>query len=314
MEIYAPGGEAPLASGCTLGDGTYSIAVVAGTYEVKFSGKAGPCGAQSTFAPEWWDSHGPRAFADPVTVFDSGQRPPDINATLEDGGRVSGTVTDAITALPVANVTVEILDIAGAAALTTCSAPDGTYVLDPLVGGVYSVRFSPSGLCGNAGNYAVQWFDGASTQASASAINMAPSVEIANVDAKLTAPAPVVDPPGGDPPGGDPPGSDPPGADPPGTNPPAGAPNTTLDSAKVKAKKGKATFAFSGSGGNGALRFECALTKGKATPSFATCSSPQTYKRLKKGRYTFAVRAVDAAGSVDPSPATQPVKSKRKRR
>jgi hypothetical protein len=314
VAVYAADGLAPLATGCTNGVGLYSIAIAPGSYEVQFSGKAGVCGAQSPFAPEWWDSHGPRAFADPVVVFD-GVATTGIDAALLDGGRVSGTVTDAITALPIANVTVDVFDPATATVLTTCSAANGTYVLDPVVGGVFSARFSANGVCGNAGNYATQWFDNASTQAAAAAISMpSPGIDIPNVDARLTAPVPPADPPGGDPPGNDPPGTDPPGTNPPGTNPPAGAPDTKLDSAKVKAKKGKATFVFSGSGGTGKLSFECELTKGKATPKFTACSSPQSYKRLKKGRYVFSARAVDAAGSMDPSPATQTLKSKRRRR
>ncbi|HEY8002060.1 MAG TPA: hypothetical protein VID76_08995, partial [Solirubrobacterales bacterium] len=57
--------------------------------------------------------------------------------------------------------------------------------------------------------------------------------------------------------------------------------------------------------------FECALDKA----AFAPCTSPKTVK-AKKGKHTFSIKAKDAAGNVDGSPATYSwkVKKKRKRR
>jgi hypothetical protein len=46
--------------------------------------------------------------------------------------------------------------------------------------------------------------------------------------------------------------------------------------------------------------FECELDSG----GFSDCSSPQGYTGLAEGPHTFAVRATDDAGNVDPSPAT----------
>jgi hypothetical protein len=43
---------------------------------------------------------------------------------------------------------------------------------------------------------------------------------------------------------------------------------------------------------------QCALVK----PSFSACRSRKTYKHLKPGKYTFEVRAFNAAGA-DPTPA-----------
>ncbi|MFN8149752.1 MAG: hypothetical protein U0R24_01320 [Solirubrobacterales bacterium] len=87
-------------------------------------------------------------------------------------------------------------------------------------------------------------------------------------------------------------------------------PETTLDKkpkAKIKTKKksAKVSFAFS-SDESGS--FECALDKA----SFSPCASPLTLK-AKKGRHTFSVRAVDAAGNTDATPATAGFTIKRKR-
>jgi len=45
--------------------------------------------------------------------------------------------------------------------------------------------------------------------------------------------------------------------------------------------------------------FECKLDRKNYKP----CSSPRTLKRLKPAKHKFKVRAIDAAGNVDPTPA-----------
>jgi len=84
-------------------------------------------------------------------------------------------------------------------------------------------------------------------------------------------------------------------------------PNTTITSVHVKSKKRKATFGFRGTTGEGGPRFQCSLD-GKP---FAACTSPKTYRKLKFGQHTFAVRALDPARRVDPSPATRSFKIKK---
>ncbi|MEZ5062891.1 MAG: hypothetical protein R2700_15520, partial [Solirubrobacterales bacterium] len=83
---------------------------------------------------------------------------------------------------------------------------------------------------------------------------------------------------------------------------------TTKPKPKVKTKKksAKVTFAFSSDESG---RFECKLDKA----SFSPCTSPLTLK-AKKGKHTFSVRAVDAAGNTDASPATASFKVKRKKK
>ena len=77
-------------------------------------------------------------------------------------------------------------------------------------------------------------------------------------------------------------------------------PNTRITRAKINSKKHKATFKFKAIGN--ATGFECALAKKKHKPKFKRCSSPKAYKHLKRGSYTFEVRAVGPSGH-DPSPA-----------
>lgn len=63
-----------------------------------------------------------------------------------------------------------------------------------------------------------------------------------------------------------------------------------------------AAFSFVSSKPAGAS-FECALDGG-ANPAFASCVSPQSYSALTPGDHTFSVRALDAAGNSDATPAT----------
>jgi hypothetical protein len=82
----------------------------------------------------------------------------------------------------------------------------------------------------------------------------------------------------------------------------ATAPETTLASAPKSAMTAtSATFAFSASE-NGT--FECRLD---GAP-FALCASPTSYSGLGQGDHRFEVRAIDAAGNADASPALHPWK------
>jgi hypothetical protein len=76
----------------------------------------------------------------------------------------------------------------------------------------------------------------------------------------------------------------------------ATAPDTTISSAPKSGTATSATFAFSATEGG---TFECRLD---GAP-FAVCASPKSYSPLRPGDHRFEVRAVDAAGNADPTPA-----------
>jgi hypothetical protein len=92
----------------------------------------------------------------------------------------------------------------------------------------------------------------------------------------------------------------------------ATAPETTLGSAPAgRTTAVTATFTFLASEPGA---FQCKLDAG----AFAPCSSPKTHTGLTRTAHVFEVRAVDAAGNVDPTPAihrwtvTRPVVRTRK--
>jgi len=87
---------------------------------------------------------------------------------------------------------------------------------------------------------------------------------------------------------------------PPPPPPDTTAPETSIDSGPSgTVKQDSATFSFSSSEANST--FECKLD----SAGFSACSSPKNYTGLAKGSHTFKVRATDAAGNTDASPASR---------
>ena len=82
-----------------------------------------------------------------------------------------------------------------------------------------------------------------------------------------------------------------------GDGPDTTAPDTTIESKRRRLTKPQARIRFSSS--EPGSSFECRLDK----RPFKPCGSPKKLKRLKDGRHRFFVRAIDAAGNTDPSPA-----------
>jgi parallel beta-helix repeat protein len=84
-------------------------------------------------------------------------------------------------------------------------------------------------------------------------------------------------------------GSGPPDITPPETAITSGPPSTTTSTS--------AAFTFSSN--EAGSTFQCALDGA----AFAACTSPRSYSGLATGAHTFRVRATDAAGNTDPTPA-----------
>jgi hypothetical protein len=80
-------------------------------------------------------------------------------------------------------------------------------------------------------------------------------------------------------------------------------PETTITKDVKRSETGKVKFRFES---DEAGAFECKL-KGpdlkRKLRQFNDCGSPRRYKNLDEGRFKFKVRAIDAAGNVDTTPA-----------
>ena len=80
------------------------------------------------------------------------------------------------------------------------------------------------------------------------------------------------------------------------------APNTTFTKTpkkKIKTRQKRVEVSFGFSSSEAGSTFECRLDDAE----FAACESPDTIE-VRKGKHTFSVRAVDAAGNADATPAS----------
>lgn len=76
------------------------------------------------------------------------------------------------------------------------------------------------------------------------------------------------------------------------------APETTIvKGPRARSRKRTAKFKFISS--EAGSTFQCKLDRG----AFKKCRSPKKYRRMKPGKHVFKVRAIDAAGNVDATPA-----------
>jgi hypothetical protein len=143
-------------SAFTDAKGSYAVGALApGSYEVGFQSTSG------NFAPQYYDNKSSIGSADPVTVS-SGATTPQIDATLAQGGQVTGIIQDTSHA-GIAGEAVEVLDSHGTVLGSANTAPDGSYTVVGLGTGTDYVQFS-------GGNYVTQYFNDKSTLAAANPV------------------------------------------------------------------------------------------------------------------------------------------------
>ena len=98
----------------------------------------------------------------------------------------------------------------------------------------------------------------------------------------------------------------------PGLCPDSTPPETEItDGPPPKTKSKSATLAYRGIDDRGLAGIECRLDGGGFEPCPLTV---KIYAGLARSRHTFEVRAVDAAGNVDPTPASRTWKVKKKKK
>ncbi len=101
-------------------------------------------------------------------------------------------------------------------------------------------------------------------------------------------------------PAGSPPGGSSPAPESPTPTPPASSPPSTVIDSGPSGLIGVSSVMFTFHGSDTNDTFQCSLD---GAP-WVICTSPQQYTALAEGVHTFQVRAVNAAGEVDPTPAS----------
>lgn len=142
----------------TDANGQYTTSgLEAGSYRVDFQPDNQT--NSSNYRSEYYDNQRSSDAADPIAVT-FGQQTAGIDAALEAGGQIDGTVIDAATHQPVAGVLVQAYGSDDNEVATAFTDASGHYVLSGLDPGDYKVGFLPasSGL-----DYLTQYNDGAST-------------------------------------------------------------------------------------------------------------------------------------------------------
>jgi hypothetical protein len=162
--------------GCqTNTDGTYSVAVPAGTYKVGFWAPQG-----SNYINQWYNNKASFDTGDPVTVTTNATST--ANATLVLGGLISGHVGRSPSG-DVQNVDVQVKDLSNNFIWSMRTDANGNYSV-PVPGGTYKVFFDPSP---SGGNYVAQWYNGKTDFVSADQVPVTAGITTSGINATLSA-------------------------------------------------------------------------------------------------------------------------------
>ena len=154
--------------------GHYTLPGLAtGNYKVGFVS----CGGTS-YLSQFYNGKSSLATADAVSVS-AGSTTSGIDAALQPGGQITGSVTDAATGAAVANECVTVYDASSSFSITTDSA--GHYTLSGLATGNYTVSFQSCG----GGNYLPQFYNGKGSLATADVVSVSVGSTTSGIDAAL---------------------------------------------------------------------------------------------------------------------------------
>jgi hypothetical protein len=176
-----------IAVGATTYDGTYTLSGLAtGGYLVNFSSNGYcPNGTPSDYASQWYDGQPLQETASSVPVT-AGETIGSIDAVMQPGGSISGTVTAAGDG-PLGGICVNVTDPQGYGIAGVATSSDGTYTVSGLPAGSFIVRFEGTGFCpgGTSANVVTQWWDNQPTQETAGTVPVTAGGTTDSIDAVM---------------------------------------------------------------------------------------------------------------------------------
>jgi hypothetical protein len=195
VDVYDSAGD-EVSSSCTAADGTYTIpALGTGSYDVDFDASGfeefgdfgvfpDECAPVDSYISQYFSDASAPATATAVGVT-AGDTHAGVDATLVAAGQISGTVTDQ-SDVGLANVEVDVY-ASGLPVAQACTGSDGTYTVNGLAAGDYSVGFQPAiGFCYGAGdNYLGQFYDAQTELVDATSVPVTSGEDTPNVNATI---------------------------------------------------------------------------------------------------------------------------------
>lgn len=164
--------------GCTItgAQGAYGTPLLArGTYRIEFTP---PLGSHLNYVAQYFDGASAWSAAQWVSVA-AGATTSGIDAALAEGGRISGTVTQAATHTAIVDALVCAFTPQDRVKACSVTTDTGDYTIVGLAGGAYKVGFD------GGEPYVVQYYDDKSTFAAAQTVTVAVSDTTPGVDAAL---------------------------------------------------------------------------------------------------------------------------------
>lgn len=249
------------------------------------------------FAPYWSLNYFEGWYGGAVNYEDAtwvpvveGQTTSGIDGALQESAGIAGTLTDAETGEPLAEIEVCAIEVGGGE-FPRCSSsgPAGHYLVGGMPSGEYKLAFSPERNRDqeeaqvHEDGYFAQYYREAVTRAAAAVFPLTAPSLTAGIDARLMPKEPH--PPR-------------PAAVPRAPLPPAPRvrPATYIvsGSARIRGRSAKFRFTSTPFGDY----FECRIDR----RHWSRCTSPKVYRHLDVGKHVFEVRALDAEGHKDPTP------------
>ena len=173
--------DEPIASAETNQAGQYTVlGLSSGSYQVQFTDDSG-----TGYLAQYYKGQASAASATSVSVT-PGESTTGIDAALQLGGQVSGTVTAATSDVPLPDIQVWVFDANGNTVGQSITDAHGHYAVNGLATGSYRVQF-----VAYDGTYADQYYDGQSTIDSATPVSVVAGQTTSGIGAALVAPGQI---------------------------------------------------------------------------------------------------------------------------